>query len=111
MSEQESKKQILKSTGTLGASQVIIIAISIIRVKVLAVLLGATGVGIAGLFQSTIDLIRSITGFGIGYSVVRDIAASVATNDEKKIAETVVILRRLIWITGILGMVLTFVFS
>ena len=75
MSEQDSKKQILKSTGILGFAQIFIILIGIIRVKVLAVLLGATGVGIAGLFQTTIDLLKSATGFGLGFSAVRDIAA------------------------------------
>lgn len=110
MSEQESKKQILKSTGILGFAQVIIIVVGIIRVKVLAVLLGAVGVGIAGLYQTTIDLIRTATGFGIGYSAVRDIAASAATEDERKIATTIVVLRKWVWATGLLGMLIAIVF-
>lgn len=111
MSEQDSKKQILKSTGILGSAQLIIIAVGMVRVKVLAVLLGPTGVGIAGLYQTTIDLIRSVTGFGISYSAVRDIAASAATKDEKKIATTIVVLRKWVWATGLLGVLVAIVFS
>ena len=105
-----SHKQILKSTGILGIAQIVTILIGIIRVKILAVLLGAIGVGIAGLYQSTIDLIKSATGFGLSYSAVRDIAVSAASNDEKKIAATVLVLRRWVWGTGLLGMLVTVVF-
>jgi antigen flippase len=111
MNEQESKKQILRSTGILGSAQLIIILVGIVRVKVLAVLLGATGVGIAGLYQTTIDFIRAATGFGIGYSGVRDIAASVESKDETKVATTIFVLRRWVWATGLLGMLVTIAFS
>jgi O-antigen/teichoic acid export membrane protein len=111
MGGEESKKQILKSTGILGSAQLINIIVGIIRVKVLAILLGATGVGIAGLYQTTIDLIRSVTGFGIGYSAVRDIAASVATKDERKVAIAITVLRKWSWATGILAMFVTVIFS
>ena len=111
MSEQESKKQILKSTGILGSAQLVIILIGIVRVKVLAILLGASGVGIAGLYQSTVDIIKSATGLGIGYSAVRNIAADVASGDEKKISTTAAVLKRWVWATGLLGMIVSIVFS
>jgi O-antigen/teichoic acid export membrane protein len=110
MNEQESKKQILKSTGILGFAQIFTIIIGIARVKILAVLLGAVGVGIAGLYQNTIDLIKSATGFGLSYSAVRDIASSATSEDEKNIAVTVLVLRQWVWGTGLLGMIITIVF-
>lgn len=106
-----SKKQILKATSILGSAQVVNILVGIVRVKVLAVLLGATGVGIAGMYQTTLEFIRSATGFGLGYSAVRDIAASAATNDERQIAKTVIVLRRWAWATGLLGTVFTLLLS
>lgn len=48
--EQKDYGQIAKSTGIFGGSQLVIILSGILRTKVLALLLGATGVGLAGLF-------------------------------------------------------------
>jgi O-antigen/teichoic acid export membrane protein len=105
-----SHKQILKSTGIVGGAQVITILIRILRSKIIAVLLGPMGVGIAGLYQSTIDLVRSATGFGLNFSAVRDIAEAAGSNDPQKISRTILILRRWVWFTGLLGMVSTLVF-
>lgn len=110
MSEQDSKKKILKATGVLGSAQLLIIFIGMIRVKVLAILLGPVGVGIAGLFQATIDLLKAATGFGIGFSAVRDIAAASASQDENKIASTILVMRRWTWATGLSGMLLMIIF-
>jgi O-antigen/teichoic acid export membrane protein len=110
MQEDNSKKLVLKSTGILGSAQLTIILVGIARVKVLAVLLGPVGVGIAALLQTTVDLLKAATGLGIGYSAVRDIATAASTNDKKRIATTILIMRRWIRITGALGMLLTIIF-
>ena len=107
---QTSHKQILKSTGIIGGAQVITILIRIIRSKIIAVLLGPMGIGIAGLYQSTIDLVQSATGFGLNFSAVRDIAEAAGSNDDHRISRAILILRRWVWFTGLLGMVLTLVF-
>jgi O-antigen/teichoic acid export membrane protein len=108
--ETTSHKQILKSTGILGGAQVIEILFRIARSKIVAVLLGPTGVGLIGLYQSTIDLVQSATGFGINFIAVRDIAEAAGTNDQKRISRAILILRRWVWLTGLLGLVLTLVF-
>ena len=108
--EQTSHKQILKSTGIVGGAQVVTILIRIIRSKIIAVLLGPAGVGVAGLYQSTLAIIRSGTGFGLNFSAVRDIAKAVGSGDEQRISRTILILRRWVWFTGLLGMVIAVVF-
>jgi PST family polysaccharide transporter len=110
MSDQQSKKQILKSTGILGTVQVITILVGMIRIKVLAVLLGPVGVGIAGIYQTIILIISSATGLGLNFSGVRDIATAVTSGDEARIARTALTLRRWTWVTGLLGMIATLVF-
>ncbi|MFC1782479.1 O-antigen translocase [Planctomycetota bacterium] len=105
-----SHKQILKATGIIGGAQVAEVLIRIARNKIIAVLLGPLGVGITGLYQSTIDLIRSATGFGLNFSAVRDIAQAAGTNDRQRISRTILILRRWVWFTGLLGMVVTLIF-
>ncbi len=109
--EKSSHKQILKATGIVGGAQVISILIRMLRNKVIAVLMGPAGYGIHALYQRTLDLIRSATGFGIQYSAVRDIAEAAGTDDHTRISRTVLILRRWVWFTGLLGLVLTAVFS
>jgi len=106
-----SYKQIAKSTGIFGGSQFFIILIGIVRTKVLAVFLGTEGIGLVGLFQSVIDLVRSISGLGLSFSSVKDIAEANNTNDQKRIAQTVTVLHRWLWWTGILGLLLTILFS
>lgn len=106
--ENKSQKNILKATGIVGGSQVITIFIGIIRTKVIALLLGPAGVGLIGVFQSTIDLIRQATGFGINFSGVKEIAEASSTNDQWRISRAITILRSWALYTGILGMVITF---
>ena len=109
--EQTSHKQILKSTGIVGGAQVVTILIRIIRSKIIAVLLGPAGIGVAGLYNSTIAVIRSATGCGLNFSAVRDIAEAAGSSDEQRISRTILILRRWVWFTGLLGMVIAVVFS
>jgi O-antigen/teichoic acid export membrane protein len=112
MSEkQTSYRQIMKATSLFGGLQIFNIIITIIRSKFIAVLLGPAGMGIAGLLTSTIGLIGSITGFGLGSSAVKNVAASNTTSNSFKIATTVSVLRRLVWITGLLGTLVTIVLS
>lgn len=97
----------MKATSLFGGVQVFNILIQIIRSKFVAVLLGPAGMGIMGLLTSTTGIITSITNFGLGISAVKDIAAAFVTNDEKRIGIVVTAFRRMVWITGSLGLILT----
>ena len=109
MTEQKkSYRQIMKATSLFGGVQVFNIIIAIIRSKFVAVLLGPDGMGIAGLLRSAIQIIGQLTNMGIGVSAVKNVAAASASNDEEKISTTVTVLRRLVWATGVLGLVVTF---
>lgn len=111
MSISNSAKESLKNTGLVGGSQIITILIGIVKTKFVAVLLGPTGIGLIQLFESTISLVKSISGLGIGFSGVRDIAESVGSGDNDKIAKTIITLKRWSWVTGFFGVLLTIIFS
>jgi O-antigen/teichoic acid export membrane protein len=112
MSEQQSSyRQIMKATSLFGGVQVFNILISIIRSKFVAILLGPTGMGIMGLLNSTIGLIGSLTNFGLGTSAVKDIAEAHGANDEKRIEIVATVIRKMVWITGIIGLLVTAVLS
>lgn len=108
---QSSYRQIFKATSLFGGVQVFNIIIAIIRSKIIAILLGPAGMGLAGLFTATVGLISKITDFGLGVSAVRNVAASNKTGDEDKIALTITVLRRLVWVTGLLGLVVSIFFA
>jgi O-antigen/teichoic acid export membrane protein len=104
-------RQIMKATSIFGGVQVAEIVIQVIRSKFIAVLLGPIGMGIAGLLTTTINFIGVLSDFGLGTSAVKDIAAAHATGNENRIATVTTVLRRLVWITGILGTLITTVLS
>lgn len=104
-----SHRQIFKSTALIGGSQIINMVIGILRTKVLAVLLGPAGLGLAGLYMSATSLIGSVAGLGINSSGVRQIAEAAGTNDQERISKTIVTLHRASLFSGLLGMVLVLV--
>lgn len=60
----------------IGSAQAVNIVISIVRMKVLAVLVGPAGVGLLGIYNSLQSTVGSVAGLGLGNSGVRDIASS-----------------------------------
>lgn len=109
--DQASYRQIIKATSVFGGVQVFSIAINIVRTKFIAVLLGPAGTGIAGLLNSTTGLISGLTNFGLGTSAVRNVSEANSINDDQRIGTVVGVLRKLVWITGILGTLVTLFFS
>ena len=109
--QQSSYRQIVKATSIFGGVQIFTILISIVRSKIIAVLLGPEGIGINSLFHSTTDFIAGLTNFGLSTSAVKNVAEANGTGDKTKIATVVIVLRRLVWITGLFGSVLTIILS
>jgi O-antigen/teichoic acid export membrane protein len=109
--EQSSYRKIMKATTLFGGVQVFNVLISIIRSKFIAVLLGTTGMGITGLLTSTTGLISALTNFGLATSAVKNVAAAYGTGNRTRIAIIITVLRRWVWVTGLLGMIVTIVIA
>lgn len=107
--EKTSYKQTIKATSIFGGVQLIQILISIIRSKFTALILGPVGMGQVGLFLATTEMISSISSFGLSGSGIKNISA--ADGDQEKVGRIVNIFKRLILVTGILGMLITLLFS
>ena len=108
MSEDKSSyRQILKATSIFGGVQVFLIIIGIIRSKFIAVLLGPAGMGLAGLLQAGTSMIAGLTNFGLSTSAIKNISAAQAENDEEKVGRVIAVFRRLVWATGLLGLLVT----
>ncbi len=111
MEQKSSYRQIVKATSLFGGVQFFQIVISVIRSKFVAVLLGPAGMGIVGLLTATTGLVAGLTNFGLGTSAVKNISEANATNDRDRVITVITVLRRLVWITGILGALVTLIFS
>lgn len=103
---QSSYRSIFKATSLFGGVQVYQILIQIVKSKFVAVLLGPTGLGIAGLYSSGLALIQQITSMGLSNSAVRDVSEANGSNDIQRIAKIVTVVRKLVWITGLLGLII-----
>lgn len=109
--DKASYKQIIKSTGIFGGSQVVNILIGFARAKVIAVLLGPTGVGLISIFQSIVDMVKSVASMGLDTSSVKDIASANAMGNAQLVNETVSIVRWWVKCTAMLGALICIVFS
>lgn len=102
--ESSSYRSILKSTSLIGGASVIVVLISMVKTKFVAILLGPAGVGLMGMLVQITGLITTVSGMGLASSGVRQVAEAVGTGDDEQIALTVKTLRRTVWLTGSAGM-------
>ncbi|MCF6132715.1 oligosaccharide flippase family protein [Flavobacterium wongokense] len=111
MEKTTSYKSIFKATSIFGGVQVFNILVTLIRSKAVAILIGTAGMGLNGLFMSSLNLIKTISSLGLSESAVRDISKAHSSGDTNHIGKTFTVFRRWIWITAALGIVITIAFS
>lgn len=111
MTEKSGYKEIFLSTALFSFVKLISIVVRIVINKAVAVLLGTQGMGIIGMFYSSTDIIRAISGLGISQSAVRDVSNAYSENNREKFSRVIGITKRIIILTGLLGALVTILFS
>jgi len=111
MIEQSSYKGIFKSTFLFSFVKVFQILLGIVRNKVVAVLLGAEGVGIIGILSNSVNLLQSGAGLGISQSAVRDISEANGCGNKTRFSRIISLTNRVILFTCLLGCLVTVVLS
>jgi PST family polysaccharide transporter len=106
-----SYAQILRSSSIIGGATGINYIIGLVRTKAVAVLLGPAGVGLVGMYVSITGLVSTIAQLGLDQSGVRQVAEANGTGDPERVARVAKTLRRVCWITGLLGWILTAAFA
>ena len=109
MSQQSFHRIIFKNTGLFGLSQFVKIAVKLISNKVAAIFLGTAGIGMIGLLENILALIQGLTGLGIASSSVREVA--LINDDLDKEKRFLKVLYHWAIATGVLGLIITVVFS
>jgi PST family polysaccharide transporter len=90
----------LRSTSIIGGASFINIAIGVLRTKVLAVLLGPAGVGLASLYTGLMGTASTVATMGLGTVGTRQIAEASSKDDARAI---IVARRALFWGTMVLA--------
>ena len=98
-----SHGEALKSTSIIGGATVIEMLVRMVRTKVLAVLLGPVGIGLEAIFDSVLSLTKMVVDLGVTSSGVRQIAAAAGSGDRHVIARTVITLRCVCLVLGVIG--------
>lgn len=100
-----SYRSVLKATSLLGGATAINVLLGMVRVKCVALLLGPGGLGLMGMFQSIISMTTTLSGMGMNYSGVREIAEARGSGDEERLKTAVATFRRVSLWLGIGGTV------
>lgn len=99
---------VMKTISVFSGVQMVGILCSIVRTKFVAIWIGTVGVGLFGLFNTSLDMLKSLTDMGLRTSVVPSIARANSLGALQRISY---IVRRWMWCLGALGGFLTLLFS
>lgn len=95
MTEQvASYRRILKSSSIIGGASVINILIGLVRTKIIAVLLGPSGIGLVSLYTALMSTATVAASMGIGTIGTRQIAEALSQEDERALS---VVRRAMLW--------------
>lgn len=97
--------QVLKAMGIFGGVRMLHIIFGVIRVKLIAVLLGPSGVGLFGIFNGAVDTVKAVSQLGVRSSAVRDIAGA-SESSPTALSTIVTVVRRWGVMLGVLGAVI-----
>lgn len=105
--EKNSYGQVLRSSSIIGGAQIINYLISMLKTKLVAVMLGPSGVGLVGLYVSATNFVGTFTGLGLANSGVREVAEAHGSGDDERISRTIHTLQRACLVTGIISWLVT----
>ena len=89
-----SYRRILKTSSITGGSSVLNILIGLARTKVIALLLGPSGIGLVGLYTGLMSTATTLASMGIGTIATRQIAEAIGKEDQRALA---IIRRAIFW--------------
>ena len=99
-----SYRHILKYTGIFGGVQGLNVLIGLVRTKLVAILLGPSGMGLASLFNTTVGFVSQATNLGLPISAVRQMSELYDRGDQEAINHFVKVIRGWSLLTALVGM-------
>ena len=99
---------VMRAMTLLSGTRVLILLCSVVRVKLVALWIGAAGVGLFGIYNSIIELMSALTQLNVRDSSVRDIAG---VDDISMRHRIIGVVRRWAAVLGLFGSLLTLTLS
>ena len=99
-----SYRHILKYTGIFGGVQGLNVLIGLVRTKLVSILLGPSGMGLASLFNTTVGFVSQATNLGLPISAVRQMSELYDQGDQEAINHFVKVIRGWSLLTALVGM-------
>lgn len=99
-----SYAHVLKYTGIFGGVQGLNIVVGIVRNKLVALLLGPAGMGLAALYTSVVNFLSQSTSLGISFSAVRHLSELSEADDDESRIRFVRVVRAWSIVAALLGM-------
>ena len=97
---------IIKYTGLFGGVQGIGLLASVVRNKLVAVILGPSGLGLISLYNTALTLLGNATNLGISFSAVRHISELSGRGDNRQMMHYIMVVRSWSMATAILGILI-----
>ena len=102
---------VLKYTGIFGGVQGLMVLVSVLRTKIVALCLGPSGLALINIYNNVSTLLSQCTNMGVAFSAVKDVAEQYALGDQEGVERSVQSVRSWCVITALLGTVMGLVLS
>lgn len=89
--------RILRSSAMIGGAQAVTILVSFVRAKLVAIVVGPSGIGLMGILNTFNANIASVAGWGLGSTAIRTIGGAANEQRGEKAASAIILGRRLAW--------------
>lgn len=102
---------VIKYTGLFGGVQGITMLASVVRNKIVSVLLGPSGLALINIYNTVVRFLNDSTNLGISFSAVKHLSELYEQGDREKIEDNICTIRTWCLLTGIMGCLLCMAFS
>ena len=92
---------VLRAMSLFSGLQMVNIICSVVKIKLVALWLHASGIGLFGIYQSVIDTVSTLSDVGLRQSAVRDVAMN--QSSQRRLAEVAIVVRKWSTFAGLLG--------
>ena len=102
--KENSYSHVLKYTGIFGGVQGLNILIGLVRNKLVALILGPAGMGLASLYNTVVNFVSQATNLGISFSAVKHLSEIFDSGDSRRIEDFVRTVRSWSIVAAMLGL-------